>query len=255
MKIITPPKNHFYITITDYYLRICNGNACAAALLKFYEHRHAQILDNLVKSGVKNAKLEDFQQKSSTAFLAACLLYTSSENTIKKANKLLAERGFIQIIRNFSAGEKLANGIVFMAANVQNAVNLGTSNLTNGRANLTKGLVKFDQHGRANLPIELEVLESIEKRESENFFNFKNNNEMPTLQDVLKYAAETKQDAEKAHLFYAVQTANNWLHNGKPINNWQSFFDGYKKRVFNGSVRTETPAKPTVPSIPKGEYF
>jgi hypothetical protein len=78
---------------------------------------------------------------------------------------------------------------------------------------------------------------------------------MPTLQDVLKYAAETKQDAEKAHLFYTVQTANNWLHNGKPINNWQSFFDGYKKRVFNGSVRTETPAKPNIPSIPKGEYF
>ncbi len=252
MKIITPPKNHFYITITDYYLRICNGNECAAALLKFYEHRHAQILDNLVKSGVKNAKLEDFQQKSSTAFLAACLLYTSSENTIKKANKLLAERGFIQIIRNFSAGEKLANGIVFMAANVQNAVNLGTSNLTNGRANLTKGLVKFDQHGRANLPIELEVLEqSIEKRESENFFNEK----IPTLLDVQKYATETKQDAQKATDFFTVQTANNWLHNGKPINNWQSFFDGYKRRVFNGSVRNETPAKPTVPSIPKGEYF
>lgn len=254
MKIITPPKNAFYITITDYYLRICNGNACAAALLKFYEHRHAQILDNLVKSGVKNAKLEDFQQKSSTAFLAACLLYTSSENTIKKANKLLAERGFIQIIRNFSAGEKLANGIVFMAANVQNAVNLGTSNLTNGRANLTKGLVKFDQHGRANLPIELEVLESIEKRESENFFDF-DFSKIPTLEQVQQYATQTKQDPQKATDFFNTQTANNWLHNGKPINNWQSFFDGYKKRVFNGSVRTETPAKPNIPSIPLGEYF
>ena len=139
-----------------------------------------------------------------------------------------------------------------MPANVQAAVDLGVSNLSKGSAKISKGLRTIEQGGCADLRIELVLEQSIEKeRESETFFN----NKMPTLQDVLKYAAETKQDAEKAHLFYTAQTANNWLHNGKPINNWQSFFDGYKKRVFNGSVRTETPAKPNIPSIPKGEYF
>ena len=53
MKIITPPKNSYYITITDYYLRICNGNECAAALIRLYEHRHAQIITDAQSSGRK----------------------------------------------------------------------------------------------------------------------------------------------------------------------------------------------------------
>jgi len=75
---------------------------------------------------------------------------------------------------------------------------------------------------------------------------------------VQQYAIQTKQDPQKATEFFTVQTANNWLHNGKPINNWQSFFDGYKqKRVFNGEQQPTTPAAPKVPSIPSknGNYF
>jgi len=248
MKIITPPKNHFYITITDYYLRICNGNECAAALLRLYEHRHAQIITDAQNSGGKITNIAELQQESSGAFLVKCLLGIYSINTVNKANKLLKSLDFIRLFSNFSDGAKLPNTVIFMPANVQAAVDLGVSNLSKGSAKISKGLRTIEQGGCADLRIELVLEQSIEKeRESEN--------KMPTLQDVLKYAAETKQDAEKAHLFYTVQTANNWLHNGKPINNWQSFFDGYKKRVFNGSVRTETPAKPNIPSIPKGEYF
>jgi len=245
MKIITPPKNHFYITITDYYLRICNGNECAAALLRLYEHRHAQIITDAQNSGGKITNIAELQQESSGAFLVKCLLGIYSINTVNKANKLLKSLDFIRLFSNFSDGAKLPNTVIFMPANVQAAVDLGVSNLSKGSAKISKGLRTIEQGGCADLRIELVLEQSIEKeRESEN--------KMPTLQDVLKYAAETKQDAEKAHLFYTVQTANNWLHNGKPINNWQSFFDGYKKRVFNGSVRTETPAKP---NIPRGEYF
>jgi len=248
MKIITPPKNHFYITITDYYLRICNGNECAAALLRLYEHRHAQIITDAQNSGGKITNIAELQQESSGAFLVKCLLGIYSINTVNKANKLLKSLDFIRLFSNFSDGAKLPNTVIFMPANVQAAVDLGVSNLSKGSAKISKGLRTIEQGGCADLRIELVLEQSIEKeRESEN--------KMPTLQDVLKYADETKQDAEKAHLFYTVQTANNWLHNGKPINNWQSFFDGYKKRVFNGSVRTETPAKPNIPSIPKGEYF
>jgi len=243
MKIITPPKNHFYITITDYYLRICNGNECAAALLRLYEHRHAQIITDAQNSGGKITNIAELQQESSGAFLVKCLLGIYSINTVNKANKLLKSLDFIRLFSNFSDGAKLPNTVIFMPANVQAAVDLGVSNLSKGSAKISKGLRTIEQGGCADLRIELVLEQSIEKER------------MPTLQDVLKYAAETKQDAEKAHLFYTVQTANNWLHNGKPINNWQSFFDGYKKRVFNGSVRTETPAKPNIPSIPKGEYF
>ena len=85
-----------------------------------------------------------------------------------------------------------------------------------------------------------------------NFFNEK----IPTLLDVQQYAIQTKQDAQKANEFFTTQTANNWLHNGKPINNWQSFFDGFKqKRVFNGEQQPTTPAATKVPSIAKHESY
>lgn len=256
MKIITPPKNSYYITITDYYLRICNGNECAAALLRLYEHRHAQIITDAQNSGRKITNIAELQQESSGAFLVKCLLGIYSINTVNKANKLLKSLDFIRLFSNFSDGAKLPNTVIFMPANVQAAVDLGVSNLSKGSAKISKGLRTIEQGGCADLRIELVLEQSIEKeRESETFFNFKNNNKMPTLQDVLKYAAETKQDAEKAHLFYTVQTANNWLHNGKPINNWQSFFDGYKKRVFKGEQQPNTPAAPSVPSIVKHECF
>ena len=254
MKIITPPKNHFYITITDYYLRICNGNECAAALLRLYEHRHAQIITDLGNSGRKRFDIAELQQESSGAFLVKCLLGIYSINTVNKANKLLKSLDFIRLFSNFSDGAKLPNTVIFMPANVQAAVDLGVSNLSKGSAKISKGLRTIEQGGCADLRIELVLEQSIEKRESENFFDF-DFSKIPTLEQVQQYATQTNQDPQKATDFFNTQTANNWLHNGKPINNWQSFFDGYKKRVFNGSVRTETPAKPNIPSIPEGEYF
>jgi len=256
MKIITPPKNHFYITITDYYLRICNGNECAAALLRLYEHRHAQIITDAQNSGGKITNIAELQQESSGAFLVKCLLGIYSINTVNKANKLLKSLDFIRLFSNFSDGAKLPNTVIFMPANVQAAVDLGVSNLSKGSAKISKGLRTIEQGGCADLRIELVLEQSKEKeRESKTFFDFKNANQIPTLEQVQQYAIQTKADPQKATEFFTIQTANNWLHNGKPINNWQSFFDGYKKRVFNGSVRTETPAKPNIPSIPKGEYF
>ena len=254
MKIINPPKNSYYITITDYYLRTCNGNECAAALLRLYEHRHAQIITDAQNSGRKITNIAELQQESSGAFLVKCLLGIYSINTVNKATKLLKSLDFIRLFSNFSDGAKLPNTVIFMPANVQAAVDLGVSNLSKGSAKISKGLRTIEQGGCADLRIELVLEQSIEKRESENFFDF-DFSKIPTLQDVQNYATKTKADPQKATEFFTTQTANNWLHNGKPIKNWQSFFDGYKRRVFNGSVRNETPAKPTVPSIPKVEYF
>ena len=254
-KSITPPAGAFYVTITDYYLRIADGNATAAALLKLYENRHNQILSDLVKSGKQKATFADFQQQSSGAFLRKCLMNIYSAGTIKKANDLLVERGFIQIFRNFADGEKLPNTVVFMVANVQKAIDLGTSNLTKGYSNLSKGLVKFEQGGYSNLTIELSVLESINlERESKDFLILKDD-KIPALQDVILYAKSTNQPEQKAIDFYTTNTANNWQYKGSKINDWKAFFDGYTKRVFNGEVRTKTTAEPQKPIIPKREYF
>lgn len=257
MRIITPPKNSYYITITDYYLRICNGNECAAALIRLYEHRHAQIITDAQNSGRKITNIAELQQDCSNSYLRKCLLGVFGEGAIRKANVLLSELGFVQLYRNFDAENEnycLSNSIIFMPQNVQDAIDLHPAKTSNPSSKTRRGVLQKQVTPTSKTRTELIVLESIEKEKSENFFNEK----IPTLLDVQKYATETKQDAQKATDFFTVQTANNWLHNGKPINNWQSFFDGYKqKRVFNGSVRNETPAKPTVPSIPSknGNYF
>lgn len=257
MKIITPPKNSYYITITDYYLRICNGNKCAAALLRLYEHRHAQIITELTSSGRKRFDVAELQQDCSNGYLQKCLLGTFSHCIIRKANVLLSELGFVQLYHNFDGENEsrcLPNSIIFMPKNVQNAIDLPPIKTDGGTLKIEGGVLQKQRGGTLKIETELSLEKSNRIRESENFFNEK----IPTLLDVQKYATETKQDAQKATDFFTVQTANNWLHNGKPINNWQSFFDGFKqKRVFNGSVRNETPAKPNIPSIPKsdGIYF
>ena len=257
MRIITPPKNSYYITITDYYLRICNGNECAAALIRLYEHRHAQIITDAQNSGRKITNIAELQQDCSNSYLRKCLLGVFGEGAIRKANVLLSELGFVQLYRNFDAENEnycLSNSVIFLPKNVQDAIDLHPAKTSNPSLKTRRGVLQKQGGSTSKTRTELVLEQSIEKRESENFFNEK----IPTLLDVQKYATETKQDAQKATDFFTVQTANNWLHNGKPINNWQSFFDGYKqKRVFNGSVRNETPAKPTVPSIPSknGNYF
>lgn len=257
MKIITPPKNSFYITITDYYLRICNGNECAAALLRLYEHRHAQIITELTSSGRKRFDVAELQQECSNGYLQKCLLGVFGENTIRKANALLAELGFVRLYRNFDAENEnvcLPNSVTFLPKNVQDAIDLHPAKTSRGTANLRGGVLQKRVGGTAKMRTELEEEKSKEKRESEHFFDLK----IPTLEQVQQYAIQTKQSTDKATEFFTVQTENNWLHNGKPINNWQSFFDGYKqKRVFNGSVRNETTATPIIPSIPKsdGIYF
>ena len=255
MKIITPPKNSFYITITDYYLRICKGNECAAALLRLYEHRHAQIITELTSSGRKRFDVAELQQDCSNSYLRKCLLGVFGEGAIRKANVLLSELNYIQLYRNFDAENEnvcLPNSVTFLPKNVQDAIDLHPAKTSRGTANLRGGVLQKRVGGTAKMRTELVLEQSIEKRESESFFDLK----IPTLLDVQKYAAETKQDAQKANEFYTVQATNNWLHNGKPINNWQSFFDGYKqKRVFNGGQVPNTPADPKVPNIAKHESF
>ena len=257
MKIITPPKNSFYITITDYYLRICNGNKCAAALLWLYENRHAQIITEIQNSGRKLSNIAELQQESSNGYLQKCLLGTFGSGSIRDANTLLSDSGFIQLYRNFDSENEnycLSNSIIFMPQNVQDAINLGATKTDRGTTKTSRGVLQKRRGGTTKTDTELSKELSNRNRESENFFNEK----IPTLEQVQQYAIQTKQSTDKATEFFTVQTANNWLHNGKPINNWRSFFDGYKqKRVFNGSVRNETTATPTVPSIPSknGNYF
>ena len=257
MRIITPPKNSFYITITDYYLRICNGNKCAAALLWLYENRHAQIITEIQNSGRKLSNIAELQQESSNGYLQKCLLGTFGSGSIRDANTLLSDSGFIQLYRNFDSENEnycLSNSVIFLPKNVQDAIDLSPTKTSNPSLKTRRGVLQKQGGGTSKTRTELVLEQSIEKRESENFFNEK----IPTLLDVQKYATETKQDAQKATDFFTVQTANNWLHNGKPINNWQSFFDGYKqKRVFNGEQQPTTPAAPKVPSIPSknGNYF
>ena len=256
MKIITPPKNSYYITVTDYYLRICNGNECAAALLKFYENRHAQIITELTNSGRKRFDVAELQQDCSNGYLQKCLLGVFSSGTIRKANVLLAELGFVQLYRNFDAENEnvcLPNSIIFMPKNVQEAIDLDPTKTKRPPTKMRGGVLQKRVGGTTKTTTELVLEESKRKRESESFFETK----IPTLQDVQQYAIQTKQDPQKANDFFNTQTANNWLHNGKPINNWQSFFDGYKKRVFRGQDTPETQDKPTVQSIPKrdGIYF
>ena len=254
MKIITPPKNSFYITITDYYLRICNGNECAAALLRLYEHRHAQIITELTSSGRKRFDVAELQQDCSNSYLRKCLLGVFGEGVIRKANVLLSELGFVQLYRNFDAENEnycLSNSIIFMPQNVQDAIDLHPAKTSNPSSKTRRGVLQKQVTPTSKTRTELIVLESIEKEKSEHFFDLK----IPTLLDVQQYAIQTKQDPQKATEFFTVQTANNWLHNGKPINNWQSFFDGYKKRVFKGEQVPNTPAAPKVPSIAKHESF
>lgn len=98
MRIITPPKNSYYITITDYYLRICNGGECAAALIRLYEHRHAQIITDAQNSGRKITNIAELQQDCSNSYLRKCLLGVFGEGAIRKANVLLSELGFVQLI-------------------------------------------------------------------------------------------------------------------------------------------------------------
>lgn len=257
MKIITPPKNSYYITITDYYLRICNGNECAAALLRLYEHRHAQIITDAQNSGREITNIAELQQDCGNAYLQKCLLGVFSHGVIRKANVLLSELGFVQLYRNFDAENEnvcLPNSVIFLPKNVQDAIEVHPTKMDRGTTKTSRVVLQKRRGGTTKTDTELSIELSIEKRESENFFDF-DFSKIPTLQDVQNYAIQTKQSTDKATEFFTTQTANNWLHNGKPINNWQAFFDGYKRRVFNGSVRNETPAKPTVPSIPKGEYF
>ena len=257
MRIITPPKNSYYITITDYYLRICNGNECAAALIRLYEHRHAQIITDAQNSGRKITNIAELQQDCSNSYLRKCLLGVFGEGAIRKANVLLSELGFVQLYRNFDAENEnycLSNSVIFLPKNVQDAIDLHPAKTSNPSLKTRRGVLQKQGGSTSKTRTELVLEQSIEKRESENFFNEK----IPTLLDVQKYATETKQDAQKATDFFTVQTANNWLHNGKPINNWQSFFDGFKqKRVFNGEQQPTTPAAPKVPSIPSknGNYF
>ena len=256
MRIITPPKNSYYITITDYYLRICNGNKCAAALLRLYEHRHAQIITDAQNSGRKITNIAELQQDCSNSYLRKCLLGVFGEGAIRKANVLLSELDFVQLYRNFDAENEnvcLSNSVIFLPKNVQDAIDLSPTKTSNPSLKTRRGVLQKQGGVTSKTRTELVLEQSIEKRESENFFNEK----IPTLLDVQKYATETKQDAQKATDFFTVQTANNWLHNGKPINNWQSFFDGYKRRVFKGEQQPTTPAAPKVPSIPSknGNYF
>ena len=257
MKIITPPKNSYYITITDYYLRICNGNECAAALLRLYEHRHAQIITDAQNSGRKINNIAELQQDCGNAYLQKCLLGVFSHGVIRKANVLLSELGFVQLYRNFDAENEnicLPNSVIFLPKNVQDAIDLHPTKMDRGTTKTSRGVLQKRRGGTTKTDTELSIELSIEKEREKNFFDF-DFSKIPTLEQVQNYAAETKQSSDKATEFFTTQTANNWLHNGKPINNWQSFFDGYKKRVFNGSVRNETQYKPTIPSIPKGEYF
>ena len=256
MKIITPPKNSFYITITDYYLRICKGNECAAALLRLYEHRHAQIITELTSSGRKRFDVAELQQDCSNSYLRKCLLGVFGEGAIRKANVLLSELNYIQLYRNFDAENEnvcLSNSVIFLPKNVQDAIDLHPTKTSNPSLKTRRGVLQKQGGDTSKTRTELIELESIEKGESEHFFDLK----IPTLLDVQKYAIQTKQSTDKATEFFTVQTENNWLHNGKPINNWQSFFDGYKKRVFKGEQVPNTPAAPKVPSIPKsdGIYF
>ena len=134
MKIITPPKNSFYITITDYYLRICNGNECAAALLRLYEHRHAQIITELTSS-MKRFDVAELQQDCSNSYLRKCLLGVFGEGAIRKANALLAELGFVRLYRNFDAENEnvcLPNSVTFLPKNVQDAIDLHPAKTSRG---------------------------------------------------------------------------------------------------------------------------
>lgn len=257
MKIITPPKNSFYITITDYYLRICNGNKCAAALLRLYEHRHAQIITDAQNSGREITNIAELQQDCGNDYLQKCLLGVFSHGVIRKANVLLSELGFVQLYRNFDAENEnvcLPNSVIFLPKNVQDAIDLRPTKMDRGTTKTSRGVLQKRMGGTTKTDTELSIELSIEKERERNFFDF-DFSKIPTLEQVQQYATQTKQDPQKATEFFTTQTANNWLHNGKPINNWQSFFDGYKKRVFKGEQQPNTPAAPSVPSIVKHECF
>ena len=107
------------------YLKICNGNACAAALLNFYEYRlNAQIEQSEQLPNIPNGKVKIKRIAASLSYLRETVLLNQySINTIRGAKKQLELHGFIHVAK--STTDNKGNGVdlvLLRVANVQKAI-------------------------------------------------------------------------------------------------------------------------------------
>lgn len=106
---IQHPKMEPLVIIREWQLEVCDGNACAAALLSFFEYWHNIRLEMAAKSqkanevaevhgdkGMQDASLWQFHSEDDLE--TGVLVY--KRDTISTAIKFLVQKGFVEVGRN-----------------------------------------------------------------------------------------------------------------------------------------------------------
>ena len=124
------PSNYFIMLRAD-YLKICNGNACAAALLNFYEYRLNSQIEHSEQMLNPDGKIKIKRIAASLSYLRETVLLNQySINTIRLAKKQLQEHGFIHVAKTVLQNK--ANGIdsvLLRVANIQKALDAIAQNV------------------------------------------------------------------------------------------------------------------------------
>lgn len=164
--IINHARSSYFIMLRADYLKICNGNACAAALLNFYEYRlNAQIEQSEQLPNIPNGKVKIKRIAASLSYLRETVLLNQySINTIRGAKKQLELHGFIHVAK--STTDNKGNGVdlvLLRVANVQKAIDAIATNMEfeedleeidlndtidSPVSKMTYPPIKFDTHNR-----------------------------------------------------------------------------------------------------------
>jgi hypothetical protein len=107
---VTPPPNDSLIIVRNSFVALCNGDACAAALLNHLIYWHNVKLDQQAQSIIANATAERHGQPGindtslvqwhTESELKAAMQGIWSEKRIRNGLRLLQSLGFIDIFRN-----------------------------------------------------------------------------------------------------------------------------------------------------------
>ena len=158
---ITPPPNDPLVIVRDSFVRICNGDVCAAALLNHLiywhnvklEQRHQAIAANEIaeRHGERGSNETSLTQWHTEADLQKAMLGAWGTKKIREGLRTLKEKGFIDIFRNPNsrfAFDKTKHFIVFPDA-IQSALNpeieteQPTAEMAHGTAKIVDGTAKI----------------------------------------------------------------------------------------------------------------
>lgn len=92
------PTNDTFIIVRACYLKICSGNATAAALIHYFEHWHNFKLESLQEANFRGRP--DLWQYHTAKDLEQAILGIGKRHAIDEAKKLLTNLGIVQIALN-----------------------------------------------------------------------------------------------------------------------------------------------------------